>query len=1199
MRLKKLEMSGFKSFLDKTEILFPKGISAVVGPNGCGKSNVVDALRWVMGEQSVKQLRGQNREDIIFAGADGKKPVNLAEVSLLLENPDPVRDEEQPYKSFSEIMITRRLYRSGESLYMMNRQPCRLKDIHDLFMGSGTGRHSFAVIQQGNIGAITDAGPEERRIYLEEAADITRYKQRKKETLSRISDTKENLDRINDIIHELKRQITSLERQAKKAETFRKYRKRIRFLDIRIGIYRFENISKQISELQKKLEWLEAEEKETAVALGEAEAGFSELRTAHVGSRHRLEGLKEEAFEIRRTIDKAEGDTVHYQENLLKNGEELRKKLSDLEAVRERNLSIEREISQTEKNGEVVQAQVAALETELEAVVDRQASFRCEIASLESEIKVLNADHMKLASENARLGNALSNAEERKLSLKRQIRQRDEAIYIGRNDLERLAAEAAEKETALSEITIQLAGMEEERRLLENDIGDTKKAVAAAEEHYRDVDIEKGRLSAEYDTLNKMAKGFEWFNDGVRSVMAEFGAKNEKIIGVVSEILTPEPGYEKALAAALGDALQYLVVDTEASALDGIRFLNESDCGECGFMPEAFTVPVTEGGTAENELISYIRFSAENGPLIERLLAGVGVAETIESAIDQVKTTMHGNVVVTLQGEVVRPNGIITGGAGGKGAAILEKKKRMSELELKLNDLSEEIEKNDLIRQKKSADLERLRSDMTALSETINEAKQEKDAIEKQAYMASAGVEEARRRLEILALEKEKDEGELDDIDDEVEAGERSCQKIRAALSASEEAIGNAGIAIKEKSEAFEKENQGYVERKLSLTSLQAKADSHAATVATLKAYLDEGRLRFREIEAEIRENSELEKELTRRIADTREALANAGSRKTEVADSLTEARREHQKLEESIAVAEKDIRNLRAVGETCSEKTGEVRVLLSEERMKRESVTGRIEEKYHHRLNQHHLAFAEEGRSIDTLTEIDITGYETELTELNQKVRRMGDVNPGAISEFQELKTRYDFMVEQQADLKASIRDLEKIIERINTVSLKKFTETFDAVNQQLGGLFAKLFEGGRAELVLTNPENPLDSGVEMMIRPPGKTLTRLSLLSGGEKALSAIAFVFAVFLIRPSSFCIMDEIDAPLDDSNVVRFNNLLKVIGEQSQILIVTHNKLTMQFADILFGVTMEKKGVSRVVSVSLTEGKKVAEVTGEVA
>ncbi len=1197
MKLKKLDIIGFKSFFEKASINFPAGICAVVGPNGCGKSNIVDALRWVMGEQSIKQLRGKDKEDIIFSGASGKPPLNMAEVSLTLVNDNGAMPEE--FRDFSEVMVTRRLYRSGETGYLINKQPCRLKDIHNIFMGSGAGARTYAVIQQGNIGAITDAGPDERRVFIEEAAGVTRYKMRKTEALRKVKATNQNLLRVKDIIIEIERQMAGLKRQAQKAERYKALKAEARQIDIRLIRHQDGNLAAKMKDAGELLESLQDEDIGHSTQLKQLDAAIEQIKLRRFEKDRTIADQKSRKFEIQRKIDRMEGDLSHLKtdrERLAREVIELETARTDLEG---KNQSMVTEIDQ-------VQEQHAGLQTrigEIKATIAREnadsSGLRERIDTLNKTLDAGKSDLMKMVAEEARVKNTHQNASNNRETLKRRLKRTDEEVALAdktarevANRRETADAELAQVKNDLRELDEQIASLKQE---LDRAIAELSAQVKATQT----LEMERNKARGSLAALKKMEANLDWYKDGVKAVFKAARREPENvgdaphlegIVGLLADVIEPAPSYETAVEAALGESLQYIMVDGQPAGAAAIDYLQHSEKGRCGFLPVGGIRPVDERPgklpASEARLMNHVAVKEGYEELATAMLGHVAVVDTLDAARALYNRNGRVQTVVTRGGDLLSHQGIMIGGSPDKLSGILAKKQELKALTSQCEALDEKVN----AAQTAQADMEaRVRNLEKQHQETIAEradAAQDAMEAEKALYRADEDLKNARRHLEIVRLEQEQLMGEEMDLDDELQRTNALLETIAREVAEAQETVARTSVEIDETAAQMEAYNQRIVDLKLNLTSATANLDNCAGTLRRLKDFQADSTRRLeqlkREIAAKIEKRDGTGKRneiLTRDLGAHYDALNELDAR-------LSADEKAFGEIDARLKQNDAQVSQIQTKRESLNQKIRMLEMDLAEKRIKRESLENRCQEYYH-------CAIAELGDKMDGENEEDHRSpadLEKVLSTLRHKISTIGDVNLEAIREYEEQKERFDFLCEQRDDLLKAIDGLHKVIRKINRITQERFLETFERINEKLQEVFPRLFEGGTARLVLTDPGDPLETGVEFMVHPPGKKLTRMSLLSGGEKALSAISFIFSIFLLKPASFCLMDEIDAPLDDANVNRFNNLMKVIGEKSQIIMITHNKSSMEFADTLFGITMEQKGLSKVVSVNLDQGPR---------
>lgn len=1187
MKLKKLEINGFKSFVDKASIQFPTGISAVVGPNGCGKSNILDALRWVMGEQSVKQLRGKSMEDIIFAGASGKPPLNMAEVNLTLLNDNGSAPEE--WRDYAEIMITRRLYRSGESAYLINKQPCRLKDILNIFLGSGLGAKSYAIIQQGNIGAITDAGPEERRVFIEEAAGVTRFKQRRTETLRKLNATNQNLYRLNDIIAEIKRQMAGLKRQARKAELYKSYQERIKVLDVRLAILDFEDYTSELDKAQMLLQELKDTDLSHATEIKRIDAAVEEIKLKRFQKNQEIADQKNRQFELQRSIDKLETDCAHMKTDT----ERLTDEIRSLEGARsdlvDKNHRMTQEISDVTHQKKTFEGEIETVRQALERERARHQNVTEAYTALNGRLDQEKNRLMELVAQEARYTNIHQNAQNNKESLKRRLKRIDEeVVQAGRKVKESEGAEQRhQEETAV--LKRELGQLDNRIAEVRDGLGEKSRALAAQVKEAHTLELERGKIRSQFQALKKMEESLDWYRDGVKAVLKAANRNDGDltgVLGLMADAVLPEPGFEPAVEAALSETLQYVLVEDQAAGLRAMDYLQARSAGRSGFIPLTAVRALSGGAPPEpppgaSRLLDHVTVRPSFQDAAEALLGHVIVADATDTAIDLFNQNGALRTIVTRSGDVVTHQGLMSGGGKDKLSGILEKKQEIKILEASLADLDRQVA---TARSRQDALEKETRTSEMQLQQLVEEKNAlEQDAMEvdRRLYRATEDLKNARRHLEIVQLEQEQLLGEESDIEEEIGRYHELLNQVAADVQASQDGVADLGARIQSLSREMESYNQQVTDIKLRLTTLTAKLDNSAVTLRRLKEFQEDGTQRLAELIREIGSKTERFTLLGQKIAEGRDNLDIRYEDLKHLNGVLETNENAYQDIDERLRESDTVIADLQSRREKTLEKLRLLELEASEIKLKRENVSSRIQDRYHQSLVQFKAELERDG---DTL-ELDREEMEADLERCRKKISTIQDVNLGAIKEYEQLKTRYDFLCEQQDDLNQAIEDLHKVIRKINRITQERFLATLNQVNEKLGEVFPRLFQGGTAKLAMTDPNTPLDTGVEYLIHPPGKKLTRMSLLSGGEKALSAIAFIFSIFLIRPTSFCLLDEIDAPLDDANVGRFNDLLKSIGANSQVIMITHNKRSMEFADTLFGITMEKKGISKVVSVNM--------------
>ncbi len=1195
MKIKKLEINGFKSFVEKTSIGFPQGISAIVGPNGCGKSNVVDAFRWVMGEQSVKKLRGKSMEDVIFSGSNGRQPLNMAEVSLTLANENGNAPEE--LNDFTEIMLTRRLYRSGESAYFINKQPCRLKDIHNIFMGSGMGAKSYAVVQQGKIGAITDAGPEERRVFIEEAAGIIRYKTRKKEALSKIQTTNQNLWRITDIITEIKRQMVGLKRQARKAERYKKHQERIRELDIGLALHYYDDYTHKIDETDALLEDLKDTDIGHTSKLNKLDAAVEEIKFQRSQKDQEISDQKSRKFETQRSIDRMENDLAHLREDV----ERLTSELTGLESAQEdheeKSRNLTSEVAQVENQNKSILAEIKAVSSTLDQERSASQDIEDQLSVLNQELETCKINLMDLIAREAQYKNICQNATTNKESLKRRLKMIAKEEAATNRKVSDLRNKEAKAEKQLASYKSEIDDLNERIDIIKEQLGEKSKSLGKQVKHVQTLELERNQARSTYTTLKKMEGDFEWYKDGVRAIMKErahYGDQNSDnglespgnngILCLMADIVEPEPSFETAVEAVLGESLQYILVENQKTGLDSIDYLQTTGAGRSGFIPVTSVKNIEfdhmRKPGPQKRLLNHVSVKQGFEKIAEALLGHVVVTEDIEEGIKVFNSNGVLQTVVTKDGDMISHQGIMIGGSKDNLSGILAKKQELKDIEHQIKMLNQKLESDRHDQKELESEVRIIEGNLQKLIELKNKATQYEIEAEKALYKATEDLKHSRRHLEIVRLEQERLLGEESDIDEEMARYDKAVDEIENDVKAAQNRVSEKLEQISIVSSEMEDFNQRIVDYKLKLTASNARLENIDNTLKRLKEFQNDGIKRLEQLSMEISQKKQKRIASKQKIEENGQVLSGMYDDMKRFEQELENNEADYHAIDAKLKESDSIISDMQSKREETLQKIRLLEIEQSQRHIQRENIANRLRESYHSPI----AALRSEFGEMSKRPELSVDETEDKLSRLRKKIANIDDVNLGAIKEYEQLKDRFDFLNKQRDDLVKAVDDLHKVIKKINRITQDRFLKTFDVVNEKLNELFPRLFEGGSAKLVLTEPENPLETGVEFMIHPPGKKLTRMSLLSGGEKALSAIALIFSIVLIKPASFCLMDEIDAPLDDVNLFRFNDLLQVIGEKSQIIMVTHNKRTMEFADTLFGITMEKKGVSKIVSVN---------------
>lgn len=1157
----------------------------MVGPNGCGKSNIVDAIRWVTGEQSVKQLRGKSMEDVIFSGTETKPPLNMAEVTITLLNENGNIPEE--YRHFSEIMLSRRLFRSGESGYFINKQACRLKDIQNLLMGTGVGSKAYAIIEQGRIANLIDAGPEERRFFIEEAAGITRYKSRRREALQKIEKTKENLVRLNDIIGEVKQQMRSLKRQARKAERYKKYQKQIEDLEVMLAAYHYDVIRAEMRETEALLESLHDRDLGHESEMAKLEAAIENIKHERAVMHQRISEQKAKIYECQRTIDKLEGDIKYRIKDLGRLETECNQLRVELGEIEGRNRGITAECQSLKEEEKVLQREVGVVKGALKEAEEKERAGKEHLSRLNQTVEAKKIELINLSNRKAAYEKTLENASKQKRNLSRRLDQ----IKIEKKQTEseslKLKKEVAKAEKRSCSLKKDLQRIAEGLESQEKQLCKKREDLSRHVRKVQRMEAERQKLRSRYSTLKKMDENYEWFKKGVRAIMTQNGSRNPEetgIHGLVADIIDPEPGYEDAVEVALSETLQYVIVEDQKRGAAAIDFLRAESAGKSGFVPiktlkgvgDANETSLPDGREA---LINNIKVKDGYEQLVRSLLGHVVVAKDLQAALKVWNQNGH-NMVVTLQGDRVCPQGILTGGSQDKeGSGIMAKKKEIKDLAERIFTMETSLQ----IDRRHQKDLE---SETVIMETSVQKARQLRRKkseqlveIEKELFRLGEKLKQARRHMEILDLEIEQIEGEQADVAQELSGHQDVLSTLAEEIRGIELAITKTNDKIQKASKAAEAAHQQVVELKLKLTSLHVRRDNCQNTLQRLEDFRNDRLKKLNQVNRKLREKMKDIAASQGRLAQDRLRLDRLYRELETMEEALTENEAEYQVNEGMLEQNAGALSKVRSSQEQTRQKIQQLELKQSERRMKCDHLVSRIKETYHRDIQTEKNKFNTEDFSVDKAEKL--------LRSYRERILRIGEVNLAAISEYETVSERYRLLTDQHNDLVGAIDTLHQVIKNINRTSLKQFMKTFKAVNEKLQTVFPQLFDGGTARLSLLDPMHPLESGISFLVQPPGKKLSRMSLLSGGEKALAATALIYSLFLIKPASFCVLDEIDAPLDEVNVSRANRLLKEISKACQVIMVTHSKQSMEMADALFGVTMEEKGVSKLVSLKLTK------------
>jgi len=1191
LKFKKLEINGFKSFADKLEVKFESGVTAIVGPNGCGKSNVADSIRWVMGEQSAKSLRGGSMQDVIFNGTEARKPQSYAEVSLYFDNSEKIFPLE-----YEEVVLSRKLYRSGESEYAINKNPCRLKDVVDSFRDSGLGKDSFCVIGQGKITSLLSAKPEERRAVFEEAAGISKFKNKKIEAERKLERTRDNLTRINDIIYELEKQLGPLAKQSENAKKFLEYKEQLKSLELNIYVYQYDNASENKRVIREKLEGINEElelkqsEFEKAVdSYNKSVEGINDLD-------NKIAQLRDELLELTVGLEKQSGETKLYEQKISSLDESNKKLETDinqdetlqsviLDTLDEKKKSLEKAkhiLSELQRQIEKVNDEyleiverLTAGETAREQTGDEIYSALEKIGDVKSNISSLNTEK-----------NAL-------IEKQKEVLVREDQLLDEKRNLESLKTDYEQKvETIEQELKNYIV---EKNDINENLIG-INHSISITNRELDDLKVDYHTKLSRARVLQEMQEDNEGYILSVKRLLEQSKTNASiggRIVGVVAKLMKVPEKLETAIEMALGSAVQNIVTKNEDDAKYIVDFLKQNRFGRATFLPISSVKQRNVSDFVKEKLNSVgvlgiaselIEFDKKNEPVFNHLLGGTVIVDNIDNALVLAQKTSYTVKIVTLDGDVINPTGSISGG---------------SKKENSVNLLSREREIKDIL-----AEIETLKNEIkNKTDKAISLKEKQEDLSEKLDQIAEQIHDKEKEELRVND-EIERISDQIDEISREYRSLEFNNEAILDRIAAIENAIDLASIEETEisnkKTEATEVKRATESKYDLlrrqreelydNLTDLKVKDAGQSSLITALEYEIEKleednaaSVYRLRENKLELQKNLTSIAELKKYIdASINKAMIEANMKELEdVRNKLAGLDDYKAKLQSDMI--ESDSKKLMLSGEIqrANEKKTKEEMNLAKIDSDIETMQERVWEEYG-------LTY---GTAVEhKLTDFDLKEGLIESSKLKKQIQALGYVNVNAIEELKDVQARFDDLSGQRDDLSKAEGDLVKIIKELTNEMETKFKTQFEQINSNFQKIFKELFGGGRAELRLAEEENLLECGIDIVAEPPGKKLQSITLLSGGEMALTAVAILFAILKLRPMPFCVLDEIEAALDDANVERFAKYLKRFSTNTQFIVITHRKPTMELADSLYGVTMEEKGVSKMVSVKLSDAVK---------
>ena len=1181
MYLKRLELQGFKSFADKTVLDFKPGITTVIGPNGSGKSNISDSIRWVLGEQSMKSLRGSKTEDVIFAGTQNRKSLGFAEASIIIDNSDGKLPIE-----FTEVTVTRRIYRSGESGYFINKTPCRLKDILELFMDTGIGKDGYSIIGQGKIDEILSNKSEERRHVFEEAAGIVKYRTRKAESEKKLEQSKLNLLRINDILAEIEQNLDPLKIQSEKARKFLDLREELKSIEVGLFIHNIDSYKEKIEEVLKDEDIYNTQIVREDERLSNMQEQKESLRQAIDNITNQIEKMQTLSFESEKKKEKLTSEININKERINNNNSNFERFREEIEESNKRIEELEEEKNQKQgkkdnlyESKEKFVKELEEKEKELATLNDKLSEKEKEIESKKQKVDANTDERYEITNVISTLVANMESSEKRENNIKNEI-----ASYISELDASRIHKDEIGKgfyeiDSKRNKIKKELEDIDEKRKEAETKLKDFDTRINNTESEKR---IKESRLKF----LEETEREKEGYNRSVKAILQECDKNvslKKGMHGVLANLISVPKEYETAIEMSLGQAMQNIVTDNEADAKKLVEYLRVNKLGRASFLPITSVYgKKLEKLSKENGVVGIasdlVKYDKKYEQIVLSLLGRTVIVDNMDTAINVAKKNKYAFRIVTIEGDVVNPSGMITGGSVvqktvnilGRSREIESLKKEIKKLEEKIKNLKDEKEKY-------SDEIESTLEEVSALEKELQEI-EIVYATEKQKVVSE---EEAIKKIE-TRLEKLREEDKS--IKEQKEISKNKQNELNEKIKELEEENSKLTDEINEFA-LLNKDDQKYIDDlNFDITNLKISVSSFDESEDSINEMIDRINLDIENTKTVINNKTEQRKKITEENKNLEESIKNleeeieklkedsssSGSKIEELKKDRVAKNEKLNETEEQVLEQMKKIEDLKNQVVKCDIKKSKLET-------ERDQIINKMWEEYELTPSQ----------AVDFKKPTNVQEVQRKVNNLRNDIKELGSINIDSIEEYKKLKERYDFMSEQRLDLENTMAKLRKVIVDLTEVMRKQFDEKFKIINKNFAEVFSELFGGGKAELKLTDENDILESGIEIEVQPPGKKLQNMSLLSGGERAFTAIALLFAILKINPAPFCVLDEIEAALDDVNVYRFAEYLKKFAKDTQFLVITHRKGTMEVADTVYGITMEENGISKLLSMKLSK------------
>ncbi len=1181
MRLEKIVLDGFKSFADKTELDFDSQITAIVGPNGCGKSNVVDAVKWVLGEQSTKSLRSDQMADVIFSGSSSRKPLATAQATIVFSN----TAGKLPIEA-SEVQISRRIFKTGESEYRINSKLCRLKDIRELLMDTGVGVRAYSIIEQGQVDHLLTASKLDRRNIFEEAAGISKYKAHKKEALHKLEQTEQNLLRLADIINEVAKQLRSVKLQAGKARNYLKYTDRLKELQLNYSLAEYHKIHTESIQKQKELAAVEEQFAALASQLAQKDAHFSNLGEKIINTENQINqadnSLVSVQSKIEQQLQRIEFLTARIKE-LEERSQSARQRIQKLN---EQQSSLDADLGQYQKDFAECENKLAQNRTAADNLQQTIQQINNECVSLEADLEDEKSGIIDIVRMTAQLHNELQSISLYRDRLSSQKNRLSDRAELSRAELEKLLAEKAQHKARLDDIEKVLADLEQNLESKHTEIDRTGAELSSDNKRLANSRESRSALGSELAVLKDMEQRGEGVKAGVKSILSEKASTGrfDYVDGLLADIIAADMQYAAAVEAALEGKTDTLIINNSEKLFADIGAIEKLDSrthflGTDTIAPFVNNETISNPAGAKGRLVEFVKFDCKFAPLIWHLLGKTLVVDSIESAVLLSRQLPAGYSFVTLNGQFLSSEGTIKLGPLGKNAGLISRKSRLRQLEETIGNISGEIAQLENQSEKNNSLVEHLNKLVSQLRTAIYEANTEKMQSNSALALIEQNIKKLRDEEPLIA-------GEIDLLEEQITQSVQKEYQSKQKLEELEEVNRQRTEHIKElegnlankKTEQQNLANQ-LTDLKVSIGRISEQSKALQQTMTSLAGQLEENKTNAQSAAAEIQSCSEQVQKASAEILQSEMLVSELFIEKEKSQQNSRLLHEQVQTLIDEQKQTEQFIRQKKIEQNQVEQKINELKIEQGQFSVMNQNLIDKVQEQLQIDLI----------RSYETYTDSSVNWEQVraEMTDLREKIERLGNVNIDSIGEADELEKRNDFLSAQVADLNSSKDQLQQLISRLNKQSREKFRDCFEQIRNNFQQIFRKLFGGGKADIILEDSEDILDAGIEIIAQPPGKETRSISLLSGGEKSMTAIALLFAVFKTKPSPFCFLDEVDAALDEANNERFDMMIREFQKESQFVIITHSKRTMSIADVLYGITMQTKGVSKKIGVKFDE------------